>query len=54
MARGDVGAVVGCIRYYGGWADKIEGKTLDISHDKFNYTRSEPVSTEPNHRFPGV
>lgn len=46
MARGDVGAVVGCIRYYGGWADKIEGKTLDISHDKFNYTRSEPVSTE--------
>lgn len=43
MARGDVGAVVGCIRYYGGWADKIEGKTLDISHDKFNYTRSEPL-----------
>ena len=47
MARGDVGAVVGCIRYYGGWADKIEGKTLDISPDKFNYTRSEPVSTRP-------
>lgn len=43
MARGDVGAVAGCLRYYGGWADKIEGKTLDISSDKFNYTRSEPI-----------
>ena len=44
MAKGDVAAVVGCIRYYGGWADKIEGKTLDISPDMFHYTRPEPVS----------
>ncbi|KAH0496398.1 hypothetical protein TgHK011_003760 [Trichoderma gracile] len=43
MARGDVGAVIGCIRYYGGWADKIEGKTLDIAPDMFNYTRQEPL-----------
>jgi aldehyde dehydrogenase (NAD+) len=43
MARGDVGAVIGCIRYYGGWADKIEGKTLDIAPDMFNYTRHEPL-----------
>lgn len=43
MARGDVGAVIGCIRYYGGWADKIEGKTIDISPDMFHYTRQEPV-----------
>ncbi|KAL2127705.1 hypothetical protein VTI74DRAFT_10297 [Chaetomium olivicolor] len=43
MARGDVGAVVGCIRYYGGWADKIEGKTIDISPDMFHYTRQEPL-----------
>ncbi|KAL7906783.1 aldehyde dehydrogenase domain-containing protein [Trichoderma velutinum] len=43
MARGDVNAVVGCIRYYGGWADKIEGKTLDIAPDMFNYTRHEPL-----------
>lgn len=43
MARGDVGAVVGCIRYYGGWADKIEGKTIDIAPDMFHYTRQEPV-----------
>lgn len=44
MARGDVGAVIGCIRYYGGWADKIEGKTIDINHESFHYTRQEPVS----------
>lgn len=44
MARGDVGAVVGCIRYYGGWADKIEGKTHDIDPGMFHYSRVEPVS----------
>lgn len=44
MAKGDVGAVVKCIRYYGGWADKIEGKTIDIAPDMFHYTRPEPVS----------
>ncbi|KAI1659109.1 aldehyde dehydrogenase [Daldinia decipiens] len=43
MARGDVSAVVGCIRYYGGWADKIEGKTIDINHESFHYTRQEPL-----------
>lgn len=42
-ARGDVGAVIGCIRYYGGWADKITGKTIDISPDMFHYTRHEPI-----------
>lgn len=43
MARGDIGAVIGCIRYYGGWADKIEGKTIDIAPDMFHYTRPEPL-----------
>jgi aldehyde dehydrogenase (NAD+) len=43
LARGDVGAVIGCLRYYGGWADKIEGKTIDISPDMFHYTRQEPI-----------
>lgn len=42
-ARGDVGAVVGTIRYYAGWADKIEGKTIDIGPDTFHYTRPEPI-----------
>lgn len=43
MAKGDVGAVIGCLRYYGGWADKIEGKTIDIAPDMFHYTRQEPI-----------
>lgn len=43
MAKGDVGAVVGCLRYYGGWADKIEGKTIDVAPDMFHYTRPEPI-----------
>jgi len=47
LARGDVGAVVGCLRYYGGWADKIEGKTIDINPDMFHYTRREPVCHAP-------
>ncbi|EEU36924.1 uncharacterized protein NECHADRAFT_42156 [Fusarium vanettenii 77-13-4] len=42
-ARGDVAAVIGCLRYYAGWADKIEGKTIDIAPDMFHYTRSEPL-----------
>ncbi|KAF2120848.1 aldehyde dehydrogenase domain-containing protein [Lophiotrema nucula] len=43
MAKGDVGACAGCLRYYGGWADKIEGKVVDTSHDTFNYIRKEPI-----------
>ncbi|ORY60077.1 aldehyde dehydrogenase [Pseudomassariella vexata] len=43
MARGDVGAVIGCLRYYAGWADKIEGKTIDINPETFTYTRHEPI-----------
>jgi len=43
LARGDVGAVVACIRYYGGWADKVEGKTLDIDPNMLHYTRQEPI-----------
>ncbi|ERS94939.1 aldehyde dehydrogenase (NAD+) [Sporothrix schenckii 1099-18] len=42
-ARGDVGSVAACLRYYGGWADKIEGKTIDISPDMFHYTRAEAL-----------
>ena len=44
MAKGDVGACVGCLRYYAGWADKIEGKVIDLGADTFNYVRKEPVS----------
>jgi len=30
------------LRYYAGWADKIEGKTIPIDGDFFCYTRREP------------
>ena len=43
FARGDVAAVIGCIRYYAGWADKIVGKTIDVNPNMFHYTRNEPV-----------
>ena len=44
MAKADVGLCAGCLRYYGGWADKIEGKVVDTNADTFNYIRKEPVS----------
>lgn len=43
MAKGDVAAVAGCLRYYGGWADKIEGKVIDTDPEYFTYTKQEPV-----------
>jgi hypothetical protein len=46
MAKVDVSMVAGCLRYYGGWADKIEGKVIDTNSDTFAYTRQEPVSNQ--------
>jgi len=43
MAKGDVGMVAGTLRYYGGWADKIEGKVIDTNSDTFTYTKQEPI-----------
>lgn len=43
-ARGDITDAIGCLRYYAGWADKIEGRVIDTSPTNFNYTRREPVS----------
>jgi len=43
MAKVDIGMAAGCLRYYGGWADKIEGKTVDTTPDTFNYIRKEPI-----------
>lgn len=43
LARGDVGYVADVVRYYGGWADKIAGKTIDLGPEQFNYTRKEPI-----------
>ncbi|KAF7297870.1 Aldehyde dehydrogenase [Mycena chlorophos] len=38
----DVAGTVRCIRYFAGWADKIEGKVIETTEDKFAYTRHEP------------
>ncbi|KAL6465649.1 hypothetical protein MHYP_G00257820 [Metynnis hypsauchen] len=39
----DVPMVVKCLRYYAGWADKWEGKTIPVDGDYFCYTRHEPI-----------
>jgi len=39
----DVTAASDCLRYYGGWADKVEGKIVDTTPDTFNYIRKEPI-----------
>src|SRR5438270_6150563 len=39
----DLPLVIACYRYYAGWADKIQGKTIPISGEYFCYTRHEPV-----------
>ncbi|HLO84728.1 MAG TPA: aldehyde dehydrogenase family protein [Nostocaceae cyanobacterium] len=42
-SKGDLGLVIACYRYYAGWADKVQGKTIPIQGNYFCYTRHEPV-----------
>ncbi|OCT46871.1 Aldehyde dehydrogenase [Cladophialophora carrionii] len=39
----DLAEVVGCIRYYAGWADKIHGETIPTTPQKFAYTLKQPI-----------
>lgn len=39
----DVAKTVACYRYFAGWCDKIQGKTIPINGDFFCYTRHEPI-----------
>lgn len=39
----DIPSAAAIIRYFGGWADKIEGRNLPIPGDFFSFTRREPV-----------
>ncbi|RVX74010.1 hypothetical protein B0A52_02900 [Exophiala mesophila] len=39
----DLGEVIGTIRYYAGWADKIYGQTIDTTPQKFAYTLKQPI-----------
>ncbi|KAK0443708.1 aldehyde dehydrogenase [Desarmillaria tabescens] len=38
----DVAGTVDVLRYFAGWADKIQGKVIETSEDKLSYTRHEP------------
>ncbi|GAA6056124.1 hypothetical protein JCM3770_006006 [Rhodotorula araucariae] len=39
----DVSAAAGCLRYYGGLADKNDGKTIEVDETKMAFTRHEPI-----------
>lgn len=39
----DLPLVVDCLRYYGGWADKIHGQTIPVRGRFLCYTKREPV-----------
>ncbi|KAF5346485.1 hypothetical protein D9756_010093 [Leucocoprinus leucothites] len=38
----EVSTAVNVVRYFGGWADKVHGKTIETNDKKFAYTRHEP------------
>jgi aldehyde dehydrogenase (NAD+) len=40
---GDIPLAISVLRYYAGWADKIQGATIPINGNFFCYTRKEPV-----------
>jgi aldehyde dehydrogenase (NAD+) len=42
-SRGDIGGVVNTLRYYAGWADKIEGRTVPVRGSFLSYTLRQPV-----------
>ncbi|KAJ6587570.1 aldehyde dehydrogenase [Mycena vulgaris] len=43
IAKGqDMAGVVKCLRYFGGWADKVQGNTIETNEMKLAYTRHEP------------
>ncbi len=39
----DVKKKIACYRYFAGWADKIQGKTIPIDGEFLCYTRHEPI-----------
>ncbi|KAL5534907.1 hypothetical protein ACEPAF_2997 [Sanghuangporus sanghuang] len=39
----DLPGSIQCIRYYGGWADKNQGKVIETDEGKLAYTRHEPI-----------
>jgi len=44
IAKGfDASEAAACFRYYGGWADKIQGKVVEVDESRLAYTRHEPI-----------
>ncbi|TAM82409.1 MAG: aldehyde dehydrogenase family protein [Candidimonas sp.] len=43
VRRQDLPAVIDTIRYYAGWADKINGQVVPVRPDALTYTRREPM-----------
>jgi aldehyde dehydrogenase (NAD+) len=39
----DLGLSIATYRYYAGWADKVQGRTVPVAGNYFTYTRHEPV-----------
>jgi aldehyde dehydrogenase (NAD+) len=39
----DVTKSIACYRYFAGWADKVQGKTIPVDGNFFCYTRHEPI-----------
>jgi aldehyde dehydrogenase (NAD+) len=42
-AKGDMQGVVNTLRYYAGWADKVEGRTIPVRGSFLSYTLRQPV-----------
>ncbi len=42
-SQGDLVGVVNTLRYYAGWADKIEGRTVPVRGNFLSYTLRQPV-----------
>jgi len=42
-AAADLPLTIACYRYYAGWADKVQGRTIPVAGNYFSYTRLEPV-----------
>jgi len=41
--KADIPLVIDVLRYYAGWADKIQGRTIPVRGEYFTYTRREAV-----------
>lgn len=39
----DLSEVIGTLKYYAGWADKVHGQVIDTTPDKLAYTIREPI-----------